>query len=78
MTNDMIPHTDFTNDAAGWRELSRRTYKVSTRQMADICRWNDPNGAWDYDDMRGEGLTVPDIRIICIEQVTAWADDLEA
>ena len=74
--SSLITTTTFTNDGDGWRDLSQRTYMFPARQLAAICQWNDPNGDWSYADMRDEGLTVPEIRDICREQIAAWAADL--
>ena len=75
-TNHMIYGTIFPNTAAGWRELARAAGIMPAEVLADICQWNDPNGEWCYGTMEDEGLTVPEIRDICREQIAAWSADL--
>ena len=74
-----IHSTNYANDAKGWSELARDSHDMPAYALCTICRWNDRNGNWDYEDMispNGEGMTIADVHAVCREQIIAWAEEL--
>ena len=74
--NTHIANTKYADDAHGWHQLAQNSHAMSAQALANICRWNDRNGEWDYDSMlSSEGMTIKEAHTECRDQIIAWAEE---